>query len=59
MPQMLLWRKPAVSQPANLSSGLLAARPAAGVGGRYYIATDLKIIYYDNGTTWVSVLLGV
>jgi hypothetical protein len=33
-------------------SGLLSARPAAGVAGRVYYATDTFASYRDNGTTW-------
>ncbi|OYD16936.1 hypothetical protein CH330_01320 [candidate division WOR-3 bacterium JGI_Cruoil_03_51_56] len=33
-------------------SGTLAARPAAGVVNRYYWATDLSILYRDNGVAW-------
>lgn len=32
--------------------GLRSARPAAGTVGRYYVATDSKAIYYDDGTNW-------
>lgn len=34
--------------------GTLAARPAAGIRGRYYYATDNGIVYRDNGATWTS-----
>jgi hypothetical protein len=34
--------------------GTLAARPAAGVRGRYYNATD-DALFRDNGTAWVQV----
>jgi hypothetical protein len=38
----------------SLSSGLDAAKPAASVPttGRLYLATDTKIVYRDNGTSW-------
>ena len=36
-------------------SGLLAARPAAGVVGRIYIASDAANMYRDNGTAWVTI----
>lgn len=32
--------------------GLEANRPAAGTEGRYYIATDTRKHYYDNGASW-------
>lgn len=35
--------------------GTLAARPAFGVRGRYYFATDNGILYRDTGSAWVSV----
>lgn len=34
--------------------GTLAARPAAGIRGRYYFATDNGIIYRDTGAAWTS-----
>ncbi|ADB50176.1 phage tail protein [Conexibacter woesei] len=33
--------------------GTLAARPAAGVEGRFYYATDGLVLYYDFGGGWV------
>ncbi len=38
---------------AELSAGTLAARPAAGIAGRYYFAQDTGEIYFDTGTEWV------
>lgn len=35
-----------------LLAGTVASRPAAGVAGRPYWATDEHILYRDNGTTW-------
>lgn len=35
--------------------GTLAARPAAGVRGRYYWATDTKTLARDDGSTWRTV----
>lgn len=33
--------------------GVISSRPAAGVVGRYYTATDqLNTLYRDNGTSW-------
>jgi hypothetical protein len=37
--------------------GLLSARPAAGVRGRYYWATD-DSLFRDNGSAWVRVTPG-
>jgi hypothetical protein len=36
------------------TQGTLAARPAAGVQGRFYMATDQSVgeLYYDTGTNW-------
>jgi hypothetical protein len=34
--------------------GTLAARPAAGVQGRYYYATDVGFLYRDTGAAWVA-----
>jgi hypothetical protein len=36
-------------------SGLLAARPAAGVVGRIYIASDSALLYRDTGSAWVTI----
>lgn len=35
--------------------GSAASRPAAGVVGTYYFATDSGTLYRDNGTAWVAV----
>lgn len=35
--------------------GLLSARPAAGVRGLYYFATDNNVLYRDTGTSWVAI----
>lgn len=37
---------------AMYGEGILADRPAAGVNGRIYSATDTDAWYVDNGTTW-------
>jgi hypothetical protein len=39
-----------------LQVGTDAGKPAAGTVGRIYYATDTKIFYYDNGTTWEEYL---
>jgi hypothetical protein len=36
------------------AQGTQAARPAAGVAGRFYWATDTRALYYDDGTAWRS-----
>ena len=33
-------------------SGLYSARPAAGTEGRLYRATDLDVVYFDDGDSW-------
>lgn len=38
-----------------LLSGLLSARPAAGVARRFYWATDNSRLYLDSGATWTEV----
>ncbi len=35
--------------------GLDADRPAFGIGGRKYFATDTKQEWYDTGTAWVNI----
>jgi hypothetical protein len=42
-----------------LQTGNDAAKPAAGVAGRIYWATDTKILYRDTGAAWVEVLRGL
>jgi len=37
------------------SQGTLAARPAAAVRGRYYFATDNRVLYRDDGAAWSAV----
>lgn len=34
--------------------GADADKPSAGTAGRWYHATDTKIVYRDNGTSWVA-----
>ena len=45
----------------EVTYGLLAARPAPGVAGRYYMATDQNggTFYGDNGSAWVQLGAGV
>lgn len=38
--------------------GLLSARPAASVAGRFYYATDTSFMYRDNGSTWDTLAVG-
>jgi hypothetical protein len=37
---------------AVFAQGLLSARPVVGTRGRFYWATDIKQLFYDDGTTW-------
>lgn len=37
------------------ASGTYAARPAAGVPNRFYAAIDSATIYFDNGSTWLTI----
>ncbi|WP_413612442.1 beta strand repeat-containing protein [Bdellovibrio sp. HCB-110] len=39
----------------SMQSGLNSSKPAAGIAGRIYFATDTKEIYRDDGATWVRV----
>ena len=43
---------------SNSITGLLSARPAAGVAGRIYIATDTNQLYRDDGTSWNAFAAG-
>lgn len=47
----------AVERSVMFGQGADAARPAFGIQGRIYVATDLapKIVYYDTGAAWFSV----
>lgn len=40
-------------------SGTLAARPAAGIVGTLYTATDTGAMYRDDGTQWRTIVAGV
>lgn len=40
------------------AAGTYALRPSAGQAGRIYIATDSVKIYYDNGSTWLTITGG-
>lgn len=44
-----------VSKLSSWASGLYSARPAAGTFGSLYRATDLDVVYFDNGTSWAPV----
>ena len=39
----------------SIQSGLAASRPAAGVVGRLYIATDTNVISRDSGSAWQTI----
>lgn len=43
------------SQVAVDSQGTFGVRPAAGISGRYYYATDQGILYRDNGVSWNTI----
>lgn len=45
----------------EVTVGLIAARPAAGVSGRWFLATDVAggTLYVDNGTSWTQAASGV
>jgi len=38
-----------------IGSGVAASRPAAGIAGRLYFATDTGKIFWDNAAAWVDV----
>lgn len=40
-------------------SGTLAGRPAAGLFGRFYEATDNAHIYFDTGTGWIDLVAAI
>lgn len=37
----------------HIMSGIAASRPAAATAGRFYYATDRKVLYRDTGSAWV------
>lgn len=39
----------------EITLGLLGSRPAAGVAGRFYFATDNGLLYADTGSTWTQI----
>ena len=39
----------------EISIGTAAARPAAGVAGRWYYASDTGLLYVDTGSAWTQV----
>ncbi len=45
----------------ELTVGLLANRPAAGINGQAYLATDVQsgTLYLDNGSVWTQSGAGV
>ena len=45
-------RWPPQGLPGAILSGTLADRPAFGVAGRFYWATDEQMFYYDTGAAW-------
>lgn len=38
--------------------GVYADRPTASKGGTLFVATDTKVLYLDNGTSWIQVAIG-
>lgn len=42
----------------SIQYGLEADRPAASKGGLLYATTDTKVMYLDNGTSWIQVGIG-
>lgn len=38
-----------------IASGLLGSRPAFGLAGRLYYATDAAVLYRDSGAAWAAV----
>lgn len=36
--------------------GTASARPAAGVDGRFFLATDTGVVSYDTGSAWIDLL---
>lgn len=46
-----------VSLAAAIGYGLASARPAAGIAGRLYYATDTSTLSRDNGSSWDSLTL--
>ena len=42
----------------SITYGLLEDRPAASKGGLLYATTDTKVMYLDNGTSWLQVGIG-
>lgn len=42
---------------AGYEEGTLAGRPAAGRPGVLYRATDTGLVFFDNGTSWLTVML--
>lgn len=50
------WSNLATVLQAISMQGLLSERPAAGSAGRFFYATDNSHLYYDNATSWVTVV---
>lgn len=43
----------------SMTAGIYSARSAAGTVGRFYTATDSSKIYYDNGSSWLTLSGGI
>lgn len=39
-----------------IAKDTLANRPAAGTTGRWFLATDEMVLYYDDGSSWVTII---
>ena len=40
----------------SMQSGIFSSRPSAGINGRLYIAIDSLKIYFDNGSSWFTIM---
>ncbi|HSW62878.1 MAG TPA: hypothetical protein VLH56_06180 [Dissulfurispiraceae bacterium] len=49
----------AALDPNRITSGLLSARPAASKAQRFYYATDIQVLFYDNGSAWAVAAAGL
>lgn len=39
----------------SMEAGTYASRPSSGITGRFYVAVDSFRMYFDNGTSWVTI----
>jgi len=40
---------------ADLDAGPVEERPPAGTSGRFFVAVDESLLYYDDGRSWVAI----